>query len=219
MKTRTRLSALLAAGVLALGVTSVAFAGGGGTTLMENQVGKALGEFKQENCEEFPLEIGAGEIGVHFILNGTSDSSGLLDASFSNPVSSVTGVANADSPANALHWFIVIDGDLDTIIESASTDATGNNLVVSHVCPGGEETAPPSFEQSFEGDTDEPTDEPSFEQSFEGDTDEPTEPNTSSIDGRGSSGPADGAWLLVVALGVLLASVVVMTPARAKSRR
>lgn len=50
-------------------------------------------------------------------------------------------------------------------------------------------------------------------------TDVPTEPNTATIGGTGSSGPSDSSWLLVVALGVLLASVVVMTPARAKNRR
>ena len=37
--------------------------------------------------------------------------------------------------------------------------------------------------------------------------------------GAGSSGPTQTAWLLVVALGVILASVVILTPARAKSRR
>ena len=70
-----------------------------------------------------------------------------------------------------------------------------------------EETEPPE------------TEEPSFESTEEGNTDAPSEPNTATIGGNGTSGPADGAWLLVVALGVLLASVVVMTPARAKSRR
>lgn len=63
------------------------------------------------------------------------------------------------------------------------------------------------------------TDEPEFSDDQGGDTDAPSEPNTATIGGNGTSGPADGAWLLVVALGVLLASVVVMTPARAKNRR
>jgi len=54
---------------------------------------------------------------------------------------------------------------------------------------------------------------------FESSEEAETEPTTSSLDTSGTSAPADGAWLLVVALGVLLASVVVLTPARAKSRR
>ncbi len=37
--------------------------------------------------------------------------------------------------------------------------------------------------------------------------------------GTGSSGPSQTAWLLVVALGVILASVVILTPARVKNRR
>lgn len=54
-----------------------------------------------------------------------------------------------------------------------------------------------------------------FEESFEGLTEPPTDMSGTTGNGR----PADGAWLLVVALGVLLASIVVLTPARAKSRR
>jgi hypothetical protein len=78
--------------------------------------------------------------------------------------------------------------------------------------PSDEPSSPPSDEPSSP-----PSEEPSFEQSFEAETDVPTEPPTSTITG-GTSGPADGAWLLVVALGVFLASVVVLTPARAKNR-
>jgi len=59
---------------------------------------------------------------------------------------------------------------------------------------------------------------PSFEGSQEGETDVPSEPNTATV-GAGTSGPADGSWLFVAALGAILASVVVMTPARAKNRR
>ena len=44
-------------------------------------------------------------------------------------------------------------------------------------------------------------------------------PTDASFDSTGSSGPSDSAWLLVVALGVLLASIVVLTPARVKGRR
>ena len=57
--------------------------------------------------------------------------------------------------------------------------------------------------------------EPSFEQSEEAATECPCD----TAIGTPTSAPADGAWLLVVALGVLLASIVVLTPARAKSRR
>lgn len=101
--------------------------------------------------------------------------------------------------------------------------------------PGGEPEESPSFEQTQEGETDPPSNPPSdapsnppseeaevtpsFEQTQAGVTEAPSEPDTSSIGTGGPASPADSAWLLVVALGVLLSSVVVLTPARAKSRR
>jgi len=80
-------------------------------------------------------------------------------------------------------------------------------------------SVPPSFEQSQAGETEVPTEAPSFEQSVGGLTEAPSEPDTATIGTGGPASPADSAWLLVVALGVLLASVVVLTPARAQSRR
>jgi hypothetical protein len=64
-----------------------------------------------------------------------------------------------------------------------------------------------------------PAPTPTFSGGEGGLTDAPTGPATDSLGSSKTSSPADGAWLLVVALGVLLASVVVLTPARAKSRR
>jgi hypothetical protein len=61
----------------------------------------------------------------------------------------------------------------------------------------------------------EPSEAPSFEQSQEGVTECPCDTEL----GSKTSAPADGAWMLVVALGVLLASIVVLTPARAKRQR
>jgi hypothetical protein len=60
-----------------------------------------------------------------------------------------------------------------------------------------------------------PTPTPTFDLETAGITECPCD----TIGGAKTSGPADGAWLLVVALGVLLASIVVLTPARAKGRR
>ncbi len=64
------------------------------------------------------------------------------------------------------------------------------------------------------GDTSAPTGTPGGT----GGGDQATQPPTNTL-GSNGSGPSDTAWLLVVGLGVLLASVVVLTPARAKSRR
>jgi hypothetical protein len=86
-----------------------------------------------------------------------------------------------------------------------------------------------SFQAVFEsGDTEAVSDasgdcEPftvrEFTQTEEPATEVPSEPNTATIGGTGTSSPSDSSWLLVAALGVLLASVVVLTPARVKTRR
>jgi hypothetical protein len=47
----------------------------------------------------------------------------------------------------------------------------------------------------------------------------PSQPPTDALGSTGTSGPADVAWLLVVALGVLLASAVILVAAKARSRR
>jgi hypothetical protein len=52
-----------------------------------------------------------------------------------------------------------------------------------------------------------------------GETDAPSEPNTATVGTNGTGAPADGAWMLVIALGGLLASIVLLTPAKAKARR
>jgi hypothetical protein len=128
--------------------------------------------------------------------------------------------------------------------ETVWADVNGNSVFddddkgISHIifCGESDATAPPTFEQSEGGETDAPTPPPttppttpptappsapptappSFGQSQGGVTDAPSEPDTTAIGSGGPSTPADSAWLLVVALGVLLASVVVLTPARAK---
>jgi hypothetical protein len=106
--------------------------------------------------------------------------------------------------------FFTLDG-LTATLDYTGDVGTGNvNLVISHGCPGTTETAPPPTEV---------VPSPTFNISQEPLTEAPTEPSTDALGANGTSAPADGAWLLVVALGVLLASIVVLTPARAKSRR
>ena len=59
----------------------------------------------------------------------------------------------------------------------------------------------------------------SFSQTVSGTTDTPTEPNTATIEVGGPSNPSSGVWMLIVALGVLLGSIVILTPAPAKTKR
>ena len=197
MNKRSKLAALLGAGLLTFGVVSVALA----DTLNGSFVGKSASELTQgteaDCANQFP-DLGEGEVGFFFVLGGADQGDGTLDADFSTPTSSAHK-DNADfTNGQALRWAVTVEGDGDTVVESAETNATSNasgddHLVISHVCigaPGG----------GGGGDTDQPP--------------------TDALPGpTGNSGPADSAWLLVVALGVLLASIVVLTPARAKSRR
>jgi hypothetical protein len=90
----------------------------------------------------------------------------------------------------------------------APNNASGGPAGLSHLVfctEAGEESAPPP---------------PSPSPEFSGDEGGLTECPCDTIPGtQPTSSPADGAWMLVVALGVLLASIVVLTPARAKRQR
>jgi hypothetical protein len=83
---------------------------------------------------------------------------------------------------------------------------------------GGGESDVPSSPPSAPAESVAESSAPSFGGGGAGATDVPTQAPTD-VDRSATSGPADGAWLLVVALGVLLASIVVLTPARPKGRR
>jgi hypothetical protein len=134
-------------------------------------------------------------------------------------------------------WLDVValhhDDDNDNDCES---EAPGSEAPPTEAAPS--EEAPseaPSFEQSEAPETEAPSEAaseapsevpseevpseaPSFEQSQGGVTDVPTEPNTATVGGGISSQPGTGSWLMIVALGLLLGSVVVMTPGRGKKR-
>jgi len=211
---RNKILALIGAGVLSMGVVGVALA----TELNTGQAGKALSTFDQD-CSDFDdldIEIGAGEIGVHFVLTSPEAESGLLDAVFSTD--SVSGVANTvHGNSDVLHFYVVITGDLDTTITSASTDVDGNKLNVSHVCAGEETTTTTtttSFSSSEESTTDSET--TSFSSSEESTTN--TQPQTDTIGNTGSGQQSGGLWMLLAALGVLAGSVIVLAPSKAKSK-
>ena len=163
-----------------------------------------------EECDGVELE--EGQLLFHFVLSPTDADSGNLTVDFDPGPD--WGPEGADgNQGSQLDWDVLVDGPQTVVGATTDVDDTNeqvDGLKISHICfgdaPGDEET-------------DEPEETPEFSADEGGETDAPSEPNTATIGGNGTSGPADGAWLLVVALGVLLASVVVMTPARAKSRR
>jgi hypothetical protein len=211
MKMRNKFLALLGATVLSVGVVGVAFA----NTLSEDhpgQVNVSLDELisgeagVDEDCTDFAdLDMlpGEGEVGLHFILTTPEAESGNISGSVDgDPFGPVPNTVHSNGNGNgggSLHFYVVVDGDGDSVVDEATTDVDGGQLTLSHICFG--EAAPtptPTFSGGEGGLTECPCD---------------------TIPGANTSGPADGAWLLVVALGVLLASIVVLTPARAKSRR
>ena len=204
---KSKLLALFGALALTLSVAGTAFANSlsvdkphmiDPTTLSE----LISDEGVAEDCSDFTgdLAVGEGEVGIHFILTTpeaeTGNISGSVDGTAFGPVANtVKGQGNG-----AMHFYVVVEGDGDSVINEATTDVDGGVLTVSHLCFGGGS---------------EPTPTPTFDLETAGITECPCDTDL----GANTSSPADGAWLLVVALGVLLASIVVLTPARAKSRR
>jgi hypothetical protein len=202
------------------------------------------GKVNGEECEGADLAV--GEITFHFVQSPTSSDSGTLDVDFTG-ANDVSGLASSGGQGMQVDWDVDVVATADTVVlNTANSSISDGELRVSHICVGDqpeEESQPPSQvieseapssspEQSVAIETDAPssspeqsvaieTDAPSESpfQSVEGDTDAPSEPNTATVGGADIGAPGDGAWLLVVALGVLLASIVVLTPARAKAPR
>jgi hypothetical protein len=200
MNKRSRLAALLGAGLLTFAVTGVALAS---TDLLAGQVGITLSEKDATGTDACDgVDVPDGGAVLHFVLTGTSDTDGSLDFVLSNPTTNGHADSATDNNGQTLDWWVPVDSATgDTVLESATTSADGDNLVLSHVCFGA------------------PAPTPTPGGGGGGESDVPTQPATDSIGSTGNSGPTDTAWLLVVGLGVLLASIVVLTPARAKSRR
>jgi hypothetical protein len=236
MNKRSKLWAILGAGVLTLGVVGIALAedlkdAHTGITVSWDSEGNPVisnSDFTDSDACEAPAQ---GEVIFHFVQSGQGfapnaggAAANLLDAFFTDEAD-----VN-DWPADSVHennvdWFVSVDAsDGSVTLDDAASNITGGELRLSHICVGDapDEEPTPTFEQSQAGETETPPPPPptpTFEQSQGGVTDEPTEPNTSMIGNGGTSAPADGAWLLVVALGVLLASIVVLSPARVKNPR
>jgi hypothetical protein len=216
---RQKLAALLGAGLLTFAVTGVAFANSLGTDKPHMVAPTTLDELisdqgVSEDCTDFTgdLAVGDGQVGIHFILTSPESDSGNISGdvdgvAFGPIANTVHGQGQGQGNAS-LQWYVIVDGDGSSVINDATTDVNGDVLTVSHLCFGAEATATPEAT---------PTTEATPSAGVGGDTNNPTQPPTDSL--LGSSGPTDTAWLLVVALGVLLASVVVLTPARAKNRR
>ena len=240
MHKRNRILGILGAGVLTLGVVGIALAvelkdAHEGITVGWDENGDPFAE--DANGDPFPVNpaecqgfgVEEGEIVFHFVQSGegfTPNDGGaaanLLDVDFEDEADQ-SGIQADSVHSNNVDWFASVSpADGEVILVTANSNIDGGELRLSHICVGeapGEEATPTPVPPT---DTPAPptdTPPPSFEQSQAADTDAPTEPNTATVGANGTSAPADSAWLLVVALGVLLSSIVVLTPARARTRR
>ncbi len=70
----------------------------------------------------------------HFVLTSPDADSGHLTATFDKAGEKT--VANADSEAAVLHFYVFTGHD--TLLDAETTDVDGNNLVLSHICSGAE---------------------------------------------------------------------------------
>jgi hypothetical protein len=208
---RSKILALLASLALTVGVVGIAFANDLSVD-KPNQVNTSFDDLiseegVDEDCTDFDPAPGEGEVGIHFILTQPEGDSGNITVTVDGTTyGPIAGEFHGNSENGAMHFYVIVDGDGDSEVSEATTDVDGNNLTISHLCFGEAEPTPTP---------DEPTPTPTFS----GGGEDLTEPPTDTFGGNGTSNPADSAWLLVVALGVLLASIVVLTPARAKGRR
>ena len=214
MKTRNKFAALLGAGALLMALAGTAFAATTNVDWTGNGVDKETWTLNTVQCDNsntaylyWVLSPADGVTAAELWING-------VDQGAMEPVQDNGHAAYKLTTG----WF-----DLETLEATAAITYSGDlsnglNLKISHGCPGVPSSSP-SFGLETAGITDAPSATPTFGLETAGITDAPTEPTTDALGTTGTSGPADGAWMLVVALGVLLASIVVLTPARAKGKR
>ena len=131
-----RLAGWLAVGGL-LGAALLAPAAAFATDLKDAQQGTGWDDqdFQGSARECDKLELGPGEVAWHFVLTDPDKDSGHLTATFDKAGDQT--VANSDSPAAVLHFYVFTGHD--TLLDAKTTDVDGNNLVLSHICVGQEE--------------------------------------------------------------------------------
>jgi hypothetical protein len=212
MKQRSTLWAILGAGVLTLGVATTAFA----ITLTQDQEAivagwdddgdpfavDALGDpfpFNQPECAGFGVQD--GEIVFHFVQsgdvqdpttpNGGGTTANTLDVDLNDGEIFLADLEAETVETASVDWLVAIDPPGDELeLVSATSNVDGGELVLAHLCIGDQAGA------------------------------EASGPDTATIDRPSVAGnPADGAWLLVAALGVVFALMAVLMPARPKALR
>lgn len=111
-----------------------------GAQLNPAHVGTSWDDAEQNaNCSEEDLDlIAEGEVLWHFVLTQPSGDEAVLTAEFETE-GTVT-VEDADKPSTTLHFYVVTGPD--TLL-GASTDISGGNLNLSHICNKVSDEQPP----------------------------------------------------------------------------
>ena len=210
MVKRSRILALASACVLTLGVATVAQAvvlnaefealiagwDSDGEPFAQDLGGDPL-EINPDECAAF--DVGEDEILFWFVQSGVDQdvvtpnpggaAENTLDVDLNDGEIFLEDVEANDVGAETVDWVVTVDPPGDELeLVSASSNVDGGELVVAAICIGDAEGA------------------------------EATNPDTATSQGARVASPYEAAWLLVVALGVFLASVVVLSPTRTSRR-
>jgi len=210
MVKRSTILAVVSACVLTLGVATVAQAvvlnsefealiagwDSNGEPFAEDSGGDPLA-VNPDACDDF--DVGEDEILFWFDQSGDQQDptipnpggadANLLDVDLNDGEIFLTDVEANDVGAATVDWLVTVDPPGDELeLVSASSDVDGGELVVEAICIGVAEGA------------------------------EATDPDTAMASGSETARPYEAAWLFVIALGIFLASLVVLSPARVSRR-
>ena len=210
MVKRSTILALVSACVLTLGVATVAQAvvlnaefealiagwDSDGEPFAQDSGGDPL-EVNTDECDDF--DVGDDEILFWFVQsldeqtvvtpNPGGAAENLLDVDLNDGEIFLEDVEANDVGAETVDWVVTVDPPGDELeLVSASSNVDGGELVVAAICIGDAEGV------------------------------EATDPDTATSQGARTASPYEAAWLLVVALGVFLASLVVLSPTRTSRR-
>jgi hypothetical protein len=242
---KIRLAGWLAVGGL-LGAALLAPSAALATDLHASQQGTAWNDpgfqGSAEECDG--LKLGPGDVVWHFVLTSPTADSGHLTATF-DKAGDVT-VENADSPAAALHFYVWTGHD--TLLDAETTDVDGNLLNLSHICVGKEEESEsvpvetesvpvetesvpvetesvPVETESVPVETEsvpvetETVPDGSVEAATGTPKEDVTPPSTDALTPANDTPSNDGWQLVLIALGAVLATALILTPASRKVRR
>jgi hypothetical protein len=212
MKLRSKLAAMLGAGVLVLGVAGIAMAAAPGNPWQGNG-------YPSDSCT--PTTTGTmlwifnnGGTPTDLTINGHLQSGSWEQEGNSSTFHFTTTIDATNYPPTSA--FANHTGDAGQLVLSGCNEGSSSSSSSSTSFTSSESGSSTTESSTTESST--TSSSTSFTGSESGETSVPSQPNTATV-GDSNSGPSNGAWLLVAALGALIGSVVVLTPARAKNRR